>query len=143
MIEAVLNGLDELEHPFHEIRVYSPRPIDAGVRLPPVATNVVLPSRLPLGLWEQVTLLQAHGSRDILFCPSYTLPLFARCPTLLTHHGSYEGYKDAVQVFSIWMRLKARRDRVYEGKKILHAGTTARKAALWKLEPVVPHRGEL
>ncbi|MEW6083126.1 MAG: glycosyltransferase family 1 protein [Chloroflexota bacterium] len=108
VIEAVLNGLNELEHPFHEIRVYSPRPIDAGVRLPPFATNVVIPSRLPLGLWEQVTLLQAHGSRDILFCPSYTLPLFARCPTLLTHHGSYEGYKDAAQVFSFWMRLKAR-----------------------------------
>lgn len=107
-IEAVLNGLNEVEHPFHEIRVYSPRPIDPGVRLPPIATNVVLPSRLPLGLWEQVALTRAHGSRDILFCPSYTLPLFARCPTLLTHHGSYEGYKDAAQVFSFWARFKAR-----------------------------------
>lgn len=107
-IEAVLNCLSEMEHPFHHIRVYSPRPIDSRVRLPPNATNVVLPSRLPLGLWEQITLLKAHGTRDVLFCPSYTLPLFARCPTLLTHHGSYEGYKGSAQVFSTWTRIKAR-----------------------------------
>lgn len=107
-IEAVLNCLSELEHPFHQINVYSPHPIDPGVRLPQIASNIVLPASLPLGLWEQITLIRAHGSRDILFCPSYTLPLFARCPTLLAHHGSYEGYKDAAQVFSAWTRLKAR-----------------------------------
>jgi len=107
-IEAVLNCLSEMEHPFHHIRVYSPRPIDSGVHLPPNATNIILPSHLPPGLWEQITLIRAHGSRDVLFCPSYTLPLFAQCPTLLAHHGSYEGYKDAAQVFSAWARLKAR-----------------------------------
>jgi glycosyltransferase involved in cell wall biosynthesis len=107
-IEAVLNCLSEIEHPFHQIRVYSPCAIDPRVRLPQNASNVVLPSRLPPGLWEQITLLRAHGSRDVLFCPSYTMPLLARCPTLLTHHGSYEGYKDAAQVFSAWTRLKAR-----------------------------------
>jgi glycosyltransferase involved in cell wall biosynthesis len=108
VIEAILNCLGEMEHPFHDIRVYSPRPIDPGVRLPSIATNVVLASRLPPGLWEQITLLRAHGPRDALFCPSYTLPLFARCPTLLIHHGSYEGYREAAQVFSAWARLKAR-----------------------------------
>ena len=107
-VEAVLNCLSEMEHPFQEIRVYSPRPIDPGVRLPSIARNVVLPSRLPPGLWEQITLVRAHGSRDVLFCPSYTAPLFTHCPTLLAHHGSYEGYKDAAQVFSAWTRLKAR-----------------------------------
>jgi len=107
-IEAVLNSLGEMEHPFDDIRVYSPRPIDPEVHLPPNATNVVLPSPLPMGLWEQITLIRAHGSRDVLFCPSYTLPLFAKCPTLLAHHGSYEGYKDAAKVFSAWDRLKAR-----------------------------------
>jgi glycosyltransferase involved in cell wall biosynthesis len=107
-IEEVLNCLGEMDHPFNDIRVYSPRPIDSGVHLPPNATNIVLPSRLPPGLWEQITLLRAHGSRDVLFCPSYILPLFARCPTLLTHHGSYEGYKDAAQVFSTWKRFKTR-----------------------------------
>jgi len=36
------------------------------------------------------------------------MPLLARCPTLLVHHGSYEGYKEAAQAYSLWRRIKAR-----------------------------------
>jgi glycosyltransferase involved in cell wall biosynthesis len=107
-IEAVLNCLGEMEQPFDDIRVYSPRPIDPAVRLPAIARNVVVPSPLPQGLWEQITLPAAHGGKDVLFCPSYVMPLFAGCPTLLAHHGSYEGYSGAAEVFSRWTRLKAR-----------------------------------
>jgi glycosyltransferase involved in cell wall biosynthesis len=107
-IEAVLHCMGELEHPFTEIRVYSPSPIDESVKLPACAKNVVLPSRLPPGLWEQLILLHAHGSKNVLFCPSYVSPLLARCPILLAHHGSYEGYAQASEVFSWWTRLKAR-----------------------------------
>ena len=35
MIEAVLWCLDEMDHPFRSIRVYSPSPIPAEVKLPP------------------------------------------------------------------------------------------------------------
>src|SRR5574341_1477189 len=87
-IEAILRCLSELAHPFDEIRVYSPRPIDASTTLPRLARNIVLPSRLPPGLWEQFVLTTAHGSRGLLFCPSYVVPLFSRCPTLLVHMGS-------------------------------------------------------
>lgn len=104
-LEAVLNCMSDLEHPFHEIRVYTPKPIEDGVRLPAIAKNVVLPSRLPLGLWEQFILPMAHGSKDLLFCPSYVIPLLARCPTFLVHQGSYEGYP---QAFSWWTLNKAR-----------------------------------
>ncbi len=107
-IEAVLNCLAEMEQPFDDIRVYSPAPIDPAVRLPAIARNVVVRSPLPPGLWEQVALPAAHGDQGVLFCPSYVAPLFARCPTLLAHHGSYEGYKDAAAVFSRWTRIKAR-----------------------------------
>jgi len=107
-IEAVLGCLGEMDHPFAEIRVYSPAPLDSSVKLPDRAQSVVLPSRLPPGLWEQLVLLRAHGSRHVLFCPSYVTPLLARCPTLLVHHGSYEGYKEAAQAYSLWHRLKAR-----------------------------------
>jgi glycosyltransferase involved in cell wall biosynthesis len=107
-IEAILACLGEIEHPFREIRVYTPSPLDAAVVLPPCAHNVVLPSRLPPGLWEQVVLPCAHGNRDLLFCPSYVVPVFARCPTVLVHHGSYEGYPHVAEVFSRWVRIKAR-----------------------------------
>jgi glycosyltransferase involved in cell wall biosynthesis len=104
-IEALLRCLDELEHPFTDIRVYTPTPLDKGTYLPAGAANVVLPTRLPFALWEQVTLPRAHGRRGLLLCPSYVIPLFARCPTFLIHHGSYEGYP---QAFDWWSLNKAR-----------------------------------
>ncbi|MEO8484478.1 MAG: glycosyltransferase family 1 protein [Acidobacteriota bacterium] len=107
-IEAILQGMAELPHPFTEIRLYTPRPLDAHVAIPPNVTVVVRPSALPPAGWEQITLPRAHGSRAPLFCPSYVVPLLARCPMLLAHHGSYEGYADRAQVFSWWARTKAR-----------------------------------
>ncbi|MEP6714278.1 MAG: glycosyltransferase family 1 protein [Terriglobia bacterium] len=104
-IEAFLHRMGEFDHPFREVRVYTPKPIPAEVPLPPWVKNVVLPTSLPLGLWEQVTMMRAHGDKDVLFCPSYVLPLMARCPTVLAHHGSYEGYP---QAFSWWVLNKAR-----------------------------------
>ena len=104
-IEAVLQCMAEMDHPFREFRVYSPKPIAREVQLPACATNVVLPSPLPPGLWEQFTLPKAHGANDLLLCPSYVIPLMARCPTFLIHHGSYEGYP---QAFSWWTLNKAR-----------------------------------
>jgi glycosyltransferase involved in cell wall biosynthesis len=104
-IENVLRCLDELPHPFTEIRVYSPLPLPDDVVLPRGATSVVLRSKLPKGLWEQVTLPLAHGGAGVLFCPSYVIPLLARCPTVLAHHGSYEAYPES---FSWWTLNKAR-----------------------------------
>src|SRR6266849_5086870 len=104
-IEAVLNRMADMDHPFREIRVYTPKPLGDDVVLPRCTTSVVLPSTLPPALWEQITMLKAHGSRDLLFCPSYVIPLLARCPTFLIHHGSYEGYP---QAFSWWKLNKAR-----------------------------------
>jgi glycosyltransferase involved in cell wall biosynthesis len=107
-IEAVLHRFALMDQPFDDIRVYTPEPLDAGVKLPPGARNVVVPSSLPPSLWEQVALPAAHGRRDVLFCPSYVIPLFASCPTLVVHHGSYEGYNRRREVFGWWQRTKAR-----------------------------------
>lgn len=104
-IEALLRSLDEVDHPFTDIRVYTPTPLDGGTYLPAGAANVVLPTRFPLSLWEQVTLPRAHGRCGLLLCPSYVIPLFARSPTFLIHHGSYEGYP---QAFDWWTLNKAR-----------------------------------
>ena len=103
--EALLRNLDELDHPFTDIRIYTPAPLDDRTYLPARATNVVLPSHFSLAVWEQVTLPRAHGRRGLLLCPSYVIPLMARCPTFLIHHGSYEGYP---QAFGWWKLNKAR-----------------------------------
>lgn len=104
-LEAMLGNLDALEHPFTDIRIYTPTPLDASTYLPRGARNVVLPSRLPPGLWEQVTLPRGHGGRGLLLCPSYIQPLFPGAPTFLIHHGSYEGFP---QAFDWWTLNKAR-----------------------------------
>ena len=103
-IEAILKNLDELEHPFTDIRVYTPTPLDASTVLPRMGRNVVLPSALPYGWWEQVTLPLGHGGQGLLLCPSYIQPLLPGCPTFLIHHGSYEGYP---QAFDAWTLRKA------------------------------------
>ncbi len=118
-IEALLRNLDELEHPFSDIRVYTPAPLDDRTYLPVGAKNIVLPSRLPFALWEQVTLPRAHGRHGLLLCPSYVIPLFARCPTFLIHHGSYEGYP---QAFGWWTLNKAR--AIYTLSAWLATGTS-------------------
>ncbi len=100
-LESLLKCFGELEHPFTEIRVYTPTPIDADIYLPPNVTNVVLPSSLPLAGWEQITLPKSHGKQNLLLCPSYVVPLLAKCPTFLIHHGSYEGYPKALNWWSL------------------------------------------
>jgi glycosyltransferase involved in cell wall biosynthesis len=100
-IEAVLRCLGELEHPFCEVRVYTPKPLGEDIYLPPMATNIVLPSTLSPGLWEQVVLPKAHGRQHLLFCPSYVIPVLAWCPTVLVHHGSYEGYPQAFDWYTL------------------------------------------
>ncbi len=102
-LENLLRCLGELDHPFTDVRVYSPLPLPEDIVLPPMARSVVAPSRLPHGLWEQIVLPRVHGPDGVLLCPSYVVPLTARCPTFLIHHGSYEGYP---QAFSWWTRRK-------------------------------------
>lgn len=104
-IEALLRCLDEVEHPFTEIRVYTPTPLDDQTYLPRGAVNVVLPTNRSLAWWEQVNLARAHGRRGLLLCPSYAMPLFVPSPTFVIHHGSYEGYP---QAFPWWTLFKAR-----------------------------------
>ena len=104
-IEALLSQFDTLSHPFTEIRVYSPAALPDDVKLPSMAKSIVLQSRLPYSLWEQIVLPRAHGRAGLLLCPSYVIPLFAHSPTFLIHHGSYEGYPEA---FSWWVLNKAR-----------------------------------
>lgn len=95
VIEAVLASLEAVDHPFSEVRVYTPASLRDEVRLPPTARSVVVPSSLPPGLWEQVVLPRTHGHTGVLLCPSYVVPLLARCPTMLIHHGSYEAHPEA------------------------------------------------
>ena len=103
-IENVLRCWSEMNHPFGEVRVYTPAPLRPEVRIPPSCRSVVVPSRGPYWFWEQSHLARAHGSDAVLFCPSYVAPLRTKAPVVVIHHGSYEAYP---QAFGWWTRQKA------------------------------------
>lgn len=105
VLEALLRHLARQTHPFEEIRLYSPLSLPADLDLPMPIRQVVFGESLPRSLWQQVALAWAHGQASPLVCPSYVVPLAARCPTLLIHHGSYEGLPGA---FSWWRQARAR-----------------------------------
>lgn len=102
-IENVLRCWTQDEKRFDSIDVYTPSPLRPGETLPPPARNVVVPPWGPYAAWEQIQLPRRHGPNDVLFCPSYVAPVRARCPIVLVHHGSYEGFPGE---FSWWVRFK-------------------------------------
>jgi glycosyltransferase involved in cell wall biosynthesis len=103
-IENMLRCWSQVENPFDETRVYTPRPLPTQVVLPSKVRSVVVPSRAPFAVWEQLHLPRQHGSRAVLFCPSYVAPIWTKCPLVVVHHGSYEAYP---QAFPWWRRQKA------------------------------------
>ena len=82
-IEAILACLGELDHPFRTVRVYSPEPISADIRLPAIATNVVVRSRLGPAAWEQFALPREIGTVTAelrtLIAKTHTLLDVERC----------------------------------------------------------------
>ena len=71
---------------FSEVTLYTPRPVDAeAFGLPDLVRQRVLASGAPMLVWEN-TRLAAAAKDDVLFCPSFTRPLLARGPTVVTMH---------------------------------------------------------
>ncbi len=104
-LENVLRCFAELDHPFDAVRVYVPRPLDEqlGAALRPQ----VVTGWGPPAVWEQLHLPRAHGRGGVLFCPSYIVPFAARCPLVVVHHGSYEGYAGFRRDFGWLARTRA------------------------------------
>ena len=122
VLEALLHHFDEVSHPFGEIRLYSPEPLSTDDRWPAASRTVTVRGRGGAGLWQQIHLPRAHGADGLLLCPSYTVPLLARKPIALIHHGSYEGYPSA---FPLLRRLKARFLHTLSARSATHIFTVS------------------
>ncbi len=104
--------------PFSEITVYTARPLDRReTPLPEGIRERVLGPPLPMLPWENVR-LGPLSADDVLFCPSYSRPLYARGATVVTTHDA------VLHLFPQLFPLSARifYDRLY--------GWSARHAAL-------------
>jgi glycosyltransferase involved in cell wall biosynthesis len=105
-LEYVLRGWQDIPHPFDRILVCVPgKPDGVALTLPASAELRIVGERHSGTYWEQVTLPAQRRNGDLLFCPSYVVPLASRGRTVLTHHGSYEAVPDA---FPLVQRTRSR-----------------------------------
>jgi len=73
---------------FDEINFYTPKPIDRSEIPLPENFNVrVLPSDSSMLVWEN-TLMARAASDDVIFCPSYTRPVYAHGKTVVVTHDA-------------------------------------------------------
>ena len=66
---------------FDEVTLYSPIALEPGLPLPPNIKQVVAPPDRRMLLWENLNLPRALKG-DVLFCPSYSRPLFTSTKTV-------------------------------------------------------------
>lgn len=104
-VEYLLRHWATMEHPFATIRLYTPGEPDEPIELPARVEHHILRTRFGNTYWEQVTLARHHQPQDLLFCPSYVVPLAARGRAVVTHLGAYEAMPSA---FPWHQRLRSR-----------------------------------
>jgi glycosyltransferase involved in cell wall biosynthesis len=104
-IEYLLRCWSGSRLPFDRILLYTPGKMRDPVPLPDFVEHRILASEGSNAFWEQVTLPRHHNPKDLLFCPSYVVPLISRARIVLTHLGSYEAMPEA---FPLAQRIKNR-----------------------------------
>ena len=71
---------------FEEINLYTPKPVDRlEIPLPQNIRNRVLLPDFRMLIWENLR-LGPVASDDVVWCPSYSRPVFARAKTVVTTH---------------------------------------------------------
>lgn len=82
--------------------VYTHQPLDEGFSdLPGTIENRLVRPKLTNALWENLLLPRAAAGLDVLFGPSYTLPLAYRGRTVVAIHSVDE----AAGIHSLWHRM--------------------------------------
>jgi glycosyltransferase involved in cell wall biosynthesis len=93
-IEYLLRYWDTMLTPSERVIVFVAEPVDlADLQLSERVEVRVLPSRLRGVLWETFVLARRHREMDVLFNPSYTIPLGYRGRTVVATHSVNEAEK--------------------------------------------------
>jgi glycosyltransferase involved in cell wall biosynthesis len=103
-IEYLLREWARGGSPFDEVALYSRDPIGPDLlALSGRYRNELVTSPIETLYWEQIALAWTARRDDVLFCPSYTMPLFRRGRTVIMNHGIYDGLPDS---FPRWYRMR-------------------------------------
>jgi glycosyltransferase involved in cell wall biosynthesis len=91
-IECILDQWARSDQPFDEIRLYTHTPLVASKVLFPLEKfeQRVIGSRVPDPIWEGTALRTCVDEVDVLFAPSYTIPIGWTGKVLVTNHGPAE-----------------------------------------------------
>src|SRR5918911_318131 len=114
-IQYVLLQWAQRPLPFERVTLYSRAAIGQDVlSVSPCYRNRVVASPIEPLLWEQVALPLAARGEDVLFCPSYTMPLAYRGRCVITNLGIYDHLPGSFPAwyrvrYSLLYRLSARR----------------------------------
>jgi glycosyltransferase involved in cell wall biosynthesis len=101
-IEYLLRHWNVLLAPGDRVTIFTHAPFDPrSLGLSPAFVNRVIQPALTNALWENFLLPRATAGIDVLFGPSYTLPLFYSGPSVVTIHSVDE----AAGAHSVWHRL--------------------------------------
>jgi glycosyltransferase involved in cell wall biosynthesis len=118
-IEYLLKHWDSVKEPGDSFRLYVPEPVPAGrIQLSEAFSFEVVGPAIQGILWENVVLPRTASDVDVLFGPSYTIPLRYRKPTVVATHSVNEAQPGAHPwwydlTYSRWYRQSAKRaDRV-------------------------------
>ncbi|MBW8041927.1 MAG: glycosyltransferase family 4 protein [Planctomycetes bacterium] len=110
-IECILKEWSQMKIPFEEIILYTHSPIkQEQVVFPLDRFKIVIDgSKVPDPLWEWNTLRRKSSDIDILFCPSYTMPIGYPGRCVVANHGPAENTFFSYQ----WWRSQAY-ERLYK-----------------------------
>lgn len=115
-IEYLLKYWKEMLGPDDSMTLYLREPLhdDTDAWISQAFRTRVLGPRLTGLAWENLVLGPAVKGHDVLFCPSYSVPLTYRGPCVTAIHSAFEVQPDSRSSFSDWSyglvnRLSARR----------------------------------
>jgi glycosyltransferase involved in cell wall biosynthesis len=106
-LSALLASWATVELPFERVTLYAPGPIPRDVLPERHGFRVRTPGgRVPKPVWTQWTLARAARGADVLFCPSYVVPVAYRGKAVVTIHDTI--HEVMPESFSRWSRLTRR-----------------------------------
>lgn len=90
-LEYLIKHWDQMASPADRFSLYLREPLDGdGLRLSNAFTTEVLRPRLTGLLWENILLTRHAKDLDVLFCPSYSVPLAYRGRCVVATHSINE-----------------------------------------------------
>jgi len=122
-IEYILKYWSPILDAGDRVTIFVPEPLDThALGLSDAFRTVVIRPTLTNAVWENLLLPRHTGDIDVLFGPSYTLPLVTKTPSVVAIHSVDEAQAG---VHSLWHRLTYSQKYKLSARKAAHVVVNA------------------